>query len=72
MSGSAVKKCPEILSLVISGLQKIRTLFRTLFRTCPGKGGDGGQLTPRRIRKMQTTSKSTHPLAIRRGKITRP
>lgn len=34
--------------------------------------GDGGQLTPRRIRQMQTTSKSANPLAIRRGKITRP
>jgi hypothetical protein len=31
-----------------------------------------GQLTPRRIRPMQTTTKSTPPLAIRRGKITRP
>ena len=29
-------------------------------------------MTPRRIRKMQTTSQSTNPLAIRRGKITRP
>ena len=46
--------------------------FPDTFRTCPGKGGDGGQLTPRRIRKMQTNTKSTHPLAIRRGKITRP
>ena len=34
--------------------------------------GDGGQLTPRRIRQMQTNTKSTNPLAIRRGKITRP
>jgi hypothetical protein len=37
-----------------------------------GQWGDGGHLTPRRIRQMQTTSKSTSPLAIRRGKITRP
>ena len=30
MSGSGVKKYPKILPLVFSGLQKIRTLFRTL------------------------------------------
>jgi hypothetical protein len=33
---------------------------------------DGGQLTPRRILQMQTNTKSTNPLAIRRGKIARP
>jgi hypothetical protein len=37
-----------------------------------GQWGDGGHLTPRRIRQMQTTSKSAPSLAIRRGKITRP
>ena len=34
--------------------------------------GDGGQLTPRRIHPMQTTTQSTSPLAIRRGRIARP
>ena len=29
-------------------------------------------MTPRRIRQMQTTSKSANPLAIRRGRISRP
>jgi hypothetical protein len=41
-------------------------------RTCPPIGVTAGRLTPRRIHQMQTTAKSTTPLAIRRGRITRP
>lgn len=37
-----------------------------------GQWGDGGHLTPRRIRQMQTTTKPSPSLAIRRGKINRP
>jgi len=46
--------------------------FSGHFPDMSGHGGDGGQLTPRRIRQMQNNTKSNNPLAIRRGKITRP